>query len=118
MAKVKVDWHSKPASDHQKDVVLERFRRYLKSIGLHDETIKLYVGRVRTFLDFANSRDPDPPKADQYRNTLIDQRLSRSHLNNTCFGIKKYFKMNGSSLFGVGVTGDANPPGCQPSHLD
>jgi predicted amino acid dehydrogenase len=24
----------------------------------------------------------------------------------------------GSSLFGVGVTGDANPPGCQPSHLD
>jgi len=25
---------------------------------------------------------------------------------------------NGSSLFGVGVTGDANPPECQPSHLD
>jgi hypothetical protein len=24
----------------------------------------------------------------------------------------------GSSLFGVGVTGDTNPPGCQPSHLD
>ena len=44
MAKVKIDWHSKPASDYQKDVVLERFRRYLRSIGLHDETIKLYVG--------------------------------------------------------------------------
>jgi len=24
----------------------------------------------------------------------------------------------GSSLFGVGVTGDTNPPGFQPSHLD
>ena len=36
MAKMKVDWHSKPASDHQKDVVLKRFRRYLRSIGLHD----------------------------------------------------------------------------------
>jgi len=62
MAKVKVDWHSKPASDHQKDVILELFRRYLKGIGLHDETIKLYVGRVRAFLDFANSKDPDPAK--------------------------------------------------------
>jgi len=47
MAKVKVDWYSKPASVHQKDVVLERFRRYLKIIGLHEETIKLYSGRVR-----------------------------------------------------------------------
>jgi mRNA degradation ribonuclease J1/J2 len=24
----------------------------------------------------------------------------------------------GSSLFGVGVTGDTNPQGCQPSHLE
>lgn len=94
MAKMKIDWYSKPASDHQKDFVLERFRRYLKSIGLHDETIKLYIGRVRSFLDFANSKDPDTSKADQYRNALIEKGLSRSHLNNTCFGIKKYFEMN------------------------
>jgi len=110
MAKVKIDWHSKPASDYQKDVVLERFRRYLRSIGLHDETIKLYVGRVRDFLDFANIRDPDPAKADQYRNTLIDKGLSRSHLNNTCFGIKKYFEMNGMHWdFAVLRSNDAIP---------
>jgi hypothetical protein len=27
-------------------------------------------------------------------------------------------KSLGSSLFGVGVTGDTNPPGRRPSHLD
>jgi hypothetical protein len=25
MAKTKIDWHSRPASDHQKDVTVERF---------------------------------------------------------------------------------------------
>ena len=52
MAKMKTDWHSRPANDQQKDVVLERFKRYLKNIGLHEETIKLYLSRVRAFLRF------------------------------------------------------------------
>ena len=94
MAKMKIDWHSRPASDHQKDVVLKRFNVYLKNIGLHDETINLYVGRVRSFLDFANSHDPDVALADKYRALLIEKGLSRSHLNNTCFGIKKFYEMN------------------------
>ena len=79
MAKMKIDWHSRPASDHQKDVVPKRFNVYLKNIGLHDETIKLYVGRVRSFLDFANSHDPDVALADKYRALLIEKGLSRSH---------------------------------------
>ena len=94
MAKMKIDWYSKPASDHQKDIIIERFKRYLKNIGLHEETIKLYLGRVRAFLDFANSHDPDVAVADKYRAMLIDKSLSRSHLNNTCFGIKKFYEMN------------------------
>ena len=67
MAKMKIDWYSKPANDHQKDVIMERFKRYLKNIGLHEETIKLYLGRVRSFLDFANSHDPDVTVADKNR---------------------------------------------------
>jgi integrase/recombinase XerD len=94
MAKMKIDWHSRPASDNQKNVVLKRFNVYLKNIGLHDETINLYVGRVRSFLDFANSHDPDVALADKYRALLIEKGLSRSHLNNTCFGIKKFYEMN------------------------
>jgi len=94
VAKLKIDWHTRPASDHQKDIILERFRRYLKNIGLHDETIKLYLGRVKAFLDFAKSHDPDIAIANKYRDMLIDKGFSRSHLNNTCFGIKKFYEMN------------------------
>jgi integrase/recombinase XerD len=94
MAKMKIDWHARPASNHQKDITLERFKRYLKGVGLHDETIKLYMGRVRSFLDYANSNEPDTSKADKYRDMLIEKGISRSHLNNTCFGIKKFYEMN------------------------
>ncbi|MGZ4851527.1 MAG: hypothetical protein ACXV2C_09140, partial [Candidatus Bathyarchaeia archaeon] len=78
MAKVKIDWYSRPASDYHKDIIIERFKRYLKNIGLHEETIKLYMGRVRAFLDFANSQDPDVAVADKYRAMLIEKGLSRS----------------------------------------
>jgi hypothetical protein len=94
MVKMKIDWHSRPANDHQEGIIIERFKRYLKNIGLHEETIKLYLGRVRAFLDFANSQDPDVAMADKYRAMLIEKGLSRSHLNNTCFGIKKFYEMN------------------------
>lgn len=38
MVRAKVNWHTTPAKSFKKDVVLERFRRYLKGNGLHDET--------------------------------------------------------------------------------
>ena len=77
MAKAKINWHSESASDHQKDAILSRFRQYLRNIGLHDETIRLYEGRVRAFLDYVNSCDPDATLADKYRAMLIDKGVSR-----------------------------------------
>jgi hypothetical protein len=61
-------------------------------------------------LDFANSRDPDIAKANRYRDKLIEKGLSRSHLNNTCFGIKKFFEMNGEEWnFAILRSNDAIP---------
>lgn len=38
----KIDCYTRPADVFKKDIVLDRFRRYLKGIGLKDETIRLY----------------------------------------------------------------------------
>jgi hypothetical protein len=37
----------------------------LRNQGLKDKTIKLYEGRVRAFLDYSNSSDPDAAIADK-----------------------------------------------------
>lgn len=94
MSKVKVDWHTRPTNIFEKDIVLDRFERYLKGLGLRNETIKLYLGRVGAFLDYGKSDLPSLETAENYRAKLIDSKLSRGHINNTCFGIKKFYKMN------------------------
>lgn len=94
MGKVKIDWHSKSAILYKKDSALERFKRYLVGLGLRNETVKLYVGRVGAFLDHTECDDPHIDLANDYRSSLIEQGLSKSHINNSCFAIRKYFKMN------------------------
>ena len=58
MSRIGVNWHTRPAILNSKDVVLDRFRRYLMGLGLRDETIKLYVGLVGGFLEYANADEP------------------------------------------------------------
>ena len=94
LVKAKVNWHTTSAKLFQKDVVLERFHRYLKSIGLHDETVKLYMGRLNAFLDHTKQDEPTFEAANDYRDMLIESNFSRTHINNTCFAIKKFFQMN------------------------
>lgn len=93
MGKGRVDWHTRPVCTFKKDIVLDGFKRYLKGLGLHDETIKLYLGRVGAFLDYAKMDEPSIETANKYRSSLIDKGLSRTHINNTCFGIKKFYQM-------------------------
>lgn len=94
MSKVGVNWHTKPKIIYSKSVVLDRFKRYLKGLGLRDETVKLYVGLVGGFLDYAEADEPNTEIADAFKDYLIEKRLSRGHINNTCFAIKKFYKMN------------------------
>ena len=56
MSRTKIDWHTRPADIFKKDIVLDRFERYLKGIGLKDETIRLYLGRVGGFLRLCKMR--------------------------------------------------------------
>lgn len=94
VVKAKINWHTTSAKILKKDVVLERFNRYLEGIGLHNETIKLYVGRLNAFLDYAKQDVPPIEVADQYRETLIEDRYSRTHINNSCSAVKKFYQMN------------------------
>lgn len=95
MSKAKVNWHLKTASIYKKDAALERFRRYLVGMGFRDETLRLYTGRIGAFLEYAKCDEPNTEIADKYRDTLIDKGLSKSHINNSCFAIKRYYQMNG-----------------------
>jgi hypothetical protein len=95
LVRAKVNWHTTSAKTSQNDVVLERFNRYLKGIGLHDETVKLYMGRLNAFLDHSKQDEPPIEVADDdYRDMLIDSNFSRTHINNTCFAIKKFYQIN------------------------
>ena len=94
MVKVGVNWHTRPKILYSKDVVLDRFKRYLMGLGLRDETIKLYVGLVGGFLEYAKADEPSVETANAFKAFLIDKRLSRGHINNACFAIKKFYKMN------------------------
>jgi integrase/recombinase XerD len=94
VVKAKVNWHTTSAKILRKDIVLERFHRYLKGVGLRNETVKLYMGRLNAFLDYAKLDEPTVDVASNYRDMLIENRFSRTHINNTCFAVKKFYQMN------------------------
>ena len=67
MSRVGVNWHTRPAILYSKDVVMDRFKRYLMGWGPRDETTKLYVGLVDGFLEYAKADDPGIETADAFR---------------------------------------------------
>jgi integrase/recombinase XerD len=72
---------------------LERFRVYLKSIGLRTSTIDMYVFRAGRYLQFAQTDMPSNDNFIQFRDMLQEKILSRSTINNYFFSIKKYHQM-------------------------
>jgi integrase/recombinase XerD len=93
MGEVKIDWNTKSACEHRKETVLISYKRYLTNLGLRYKTIILYTERVGKFLDFGQTNDPSTTKADEFRESLIDRGISRSHINNTGFALKKFYGM-------------------------
>ena len=93
-SKSKTNWHLRDIRVCNKGIVLERFRRYLEGRGLRKETVKLYLGRVGAFLDYAKQDYPGTEIGDEYRAILIEGKFSHSHINNTCFAVKKFYQMN------------------------
>jgi integrase/recombinase XerD len=110
MARLKIDWHTKEANHLNKDIVLDRFSRYLRSCGFHSSTIDLYLSRLNAFLEYANCEEPTIEKANEFREVLIDRGISKSHINNTCFAIKRYFKLNNIEWNFIILRGDERVP--------
>lgn len=108
--KSKTNWHLGDMRVCNKDIVLERFRRYLEGRGLRNETVRLYLGRVGAFLDYAKEDLPSIEVGDEYRSALIEGKSSRSHINNTCFAIKKFYQMNNISWNFLALKPDESVP--------
>jgi integrase/recombinase XerD len=77
---------------------LARYRRSLESSGLKPSTIDSYVWRVGTFLKFAKSDKPTVSALKEFRECLLDKKLSLSGINNSCFAVKRFYKMLGQDV--------------------
>ena len=80
------------------DVQLRQFNRYLRDKGVRPSTLNDYIQRARKYLEFCGSDQPTPEKAQEYRNILLDRKLSRSSVNNYCFAVKNFHKMLGQDI--------------------
>lgn len=93
MSRSKIDWNVQTADKHKQDTLIKSYRRYLTNQGYRYNTINLYSDRLGKFIEFSRTTEPSTKKADEFRDYLIDQGISRSHINNTSFALKKYFEM-------------------------
>jgi integrase/recombinase XerD len=91
MAKIEIDW----SMDKEPDLkpALTRYKKYLDRIGLKDNTIKLYVKLINTYLLEICTDTPSPEDADKFYNSLHEKKLSRSAINNFAAAMIKYHQM-------------------------
>ncbi len=90
-------WRTKSQAEDLK-LILERYRRYLKDIGLRDSTIMGYISYLGRFLIFTGEPYPPLSKAHEYRDHLLARNLTRQTVNNACIAIKNYYKMQGEDF--------------------
>ena len=95
--KMSVDWSVK-ACERDFSSAIARYYRYLRDLGLRSSTIESYAIRLKCFLEYTKSDRPTTNSFEEYRANLIEKNLSRSSINNTCFAIKHYYKMNGEEI--------------------
>lgn len=91
--KLDIDWHIKPIEEDITPII-EKYRRYLRNLGIRDTTIRTHSFRVQQFLRWA--KDPLPPveKATEYREILMEKGLARSSLNNFSFAVRRFYEMH------------------------
>jgi integrase/recombinase XerD len=92
MAKISVDWsRTRDASDLEPR--LAEYRRYLETLGLKENTIRLYTVLVNRYLSELNNDMPSPKDAEKFYSSLYDKKLSRSAINNFVAALLKYHAM-------------------------
>ncbi len=92
-----VNWDREVRTEDFKPA-LKRYTRYLEENGLRKSTIASYVFRVGKFLDYIKTDSPQVEDFSKFRETLHDNDLSRSSINNYCFSIKRYYEMCGKTI--------------------
>lgn len=90
--KLSVNW-SIPTSDHSLKPALMRFRRYLDTCGLKNNTIKLYLILAESYLKAVETDIPSEDDAKSFYDSLHEKSLSRSTINNYAAAIIKYHRL-------------------------
>jgi integrase/recombinase XerD len=87
-------WYIEPQSEDLK-LVVARYKKHLKDIGLRNATIEGYSSYLGRYLAFTGESYPPVSRAKEYREELLQGNLSRQTVNNACIAIKKFYKMLG-----------------------
>jgi integrase/recombinase XerD len=95
--KLTVNWH-KARSKNDLAPSLERYGKYLKTIGLKANTIKLYTLLTRVYLKAVGTNNTSPIEAQKFYNDLWEKKISRSAMNNYAAAIIKYQSMIGKPV--------------------
>ncbi|HOO50252.1 MAG TPA: tyrosine-type recombinase/integrase [Alphaproteobacteria bacterium] len=95
--RLNVDW-SNVTKEEDYSLALKRFSNYLRDRGLRKSTIGMYVGCARRYLQFAQTERPSKEDSLKFRESLLENNLSRSSVNNYSFAIKNYHEMLGDSI--------------------
>jgi site-specific recombinase XerD len=90
-------WRVEPTGEDI-NLVLERYRRNLRDIGLRESTIKGYTSYLGRFLLWAGEHSPPVTKATEYREYLLDRNMSPRTVNNSCIALRNFYKFAGEDF--------------------
>ncbi|MFB3764848.1 MAG: tyrosine-type recombinase/integrase [Methanotrichaceae archaeon] len=83
----------KVSSDFDASAYVEGYVRYLRGIGLKENTVKLYRVLIRGYLEEVCCDKPTPDEATDFCMSLAQKELSKSARNNYAAAITKYQEM-------------------------
>jgi len=95
--KISVDW-SRTRDKTDLKPALARYGKYLISIGLKPNTIKLYTQLINVYLEATGTDAPSSADAVKFYESLQDKKISRSAMNNYAAAITKYQSMIGKQV--------------------
>jgi integrase/recombinase XerD len=90
--KISVDW-SRTRDKSDLKPALSRFKSYLQSLGLKENTVTLYIRLVRNYLENIETDIPSQAEALDFYKSLHERNLSKSAINNFAAAITKYQAM-------------------------
>jgi len=98
MSKKRLDINWSRIENQDIKPALKRFSNHLKNRGLRESTIELYVRCIKSYIQFAKTDKPSLENSLRFRDSLLENNLSRSAINNYSFAITNYHEMLGDSI--------------------